>query len=81
MDKIHKVLQRLSKKERQKIEEIIQQLENKNLKDLQIKKLKGYNDVFRIRKGDIRIIYRVSETDEIFILAIERRSEKTYRNF
>ena len=81
MDKIHKALQKLSKKERQKIKEILQQLENKNLKDLQIKKLKEHNDVFRIRKGDNRIIYRVSETGEIFILAIERRSEKTYRNF
>lgn len=80
MDKIQKALQKLSGKERKRIKEVLVRLENKNFEGLQIRKLKGYSDVFRIRKGDIRIIYRTSETSEIFILATERRSEKTYRN-
>jgi len=81
MDNINKLLQKLSGKERKRIKETLEQLKNKNFKGLQTKKLKGHNDVFRVRKGDIRVIYRVSETGEIFILAVERRSEKTFRNF
>lgn len=80
MDKVDKALEKLSGKERKRIKEVLKKLENKNFEGLQIKKLKGYNNIFRVRKGDIRIIYRISETNEVFILAIERRSEKTYRD-
>lgn len=44
------------------------------------KSLKGRKDIFRVRKGDVRIIYRIQK-GEVFILAIERRSEKTYRGY
>jgi mRNA-degrading endonuclease RelE of RelBE toxin-antitoxin system len=81
MDKINKSLQKLNGKERKRIKETLEQLKNKNFKGLQTKKLKGQYDVFRVRKGGIRIIYRVSEVGEMFILAIERRSEKTYKGF
>lgn len=80
MDKIDKVLQKLSGKERKRIKEVLKRLENKNFEGLQIKKLKGYNDIFRVRKGNIRIIYRISKANDVFVLAIERRSEKTYRD-
>ena len=48
--------------------------------DENIKKLKGREDIFRVRKGNLRIIYRI-EKEEIFILTVERRSEKTYRDY
>ena len=47
---------------------------------LQVAKLKGRQDIFRVRKGRLRIIYRQSGTSTD-ILAIERRSEKTYKDF
>ena len=47
---------------------------------LQIKKLVGNTDIFRIRKGKFRIIYRKTKTDCI-IISIDRRSEATYRDF
>lgn len=77
MDKIKKALCKLTAKERGRIKEILKQLNSRHTDGLDIKKLKGRDDIFRARKGDIRIIYKVAER-EIFILAIERRSEKTY---
>lgn len=78
MDKIDKALRKLSLRERERVKEILKRLNAGNFRNLDIKKLKGRDDIFRIRKGDIRIIYRTFGK-EIFILAIERRSEKTYK--
>lgn len=78
MDKIAKALKKLSPKERELIKEILVKLKNKQLENLDCKKLKGRNDIFRIRKGQLRIIYRQDLKGNIFILAIERRSDTTY---
>ena len=79
MDKIEKFLARLSPREREALRLLLVRLSRGEYKGLDIKKLKGRSDIFRIRKGDIRIIYRVVGR-KIFILAIERRGEKTYNN-
>ena len=78
MDKIQKALEKLTGKERKKIREILTQLKKRRMNNLNIKKLKGREDVFRIRKGKIRIIYRTDIKNNIFILSIERRSDTTY---
>jgi len=78
MDKIQKALGKLTEKERKKIKEILAQLKNRQTENLNIKKLKGRDDVFRIRKGEIRIIYRTDIKNNILILSIERRSDTTY---
>ena len=78
MDKIEKALLKLTAKERKQIGKILKQLAAGNLAGLDLKKLKGRDDIFRIRKGDTRIIYQIKER-EIFVLAIERRSESTYK--
>ncbi|MDP1706694.1 MAG: type II toxin-antitoxin system RelE/ParE family toxin [bacterium] len=78
MDQIKKALRKLTDGERERIKAILLNLQSGRLADLDIKKLKGRNDIFRARKGDWRIIYR-SYGKQIFILAIERRSEKTYK--
>lgn len=78
MDKISKELEKLSPDERGKIKEILVSLESKKLAGLDIKKLKGRQDIFRARKGKLRIFFRKTESN-IFVLAIERRSENTYK--
>ena len=78
MDKIEKSLNKLSSQERQKIKEILLQVNKGNFQNLDTKKLKGRNDVFRIRKGSIRIIFR-KINNFIKILTIERRASKTYK--
>lgn len=74
MDKITKALKKLSEKERSAIKQLFVKIQQKNFQNLDLKKLKGYNNIFRVRQGRIRIIFRMEE-DNIFILAIERRSD------
>jgi len=77
MDPIEKALKKLTQKEREQVKKILAALASKKSFGLDIKKLKGRDDIFRVRKGDIRIVYQKSGS-AIFILLIERRSEKTY---
>ena len=79
MDKIKKALKRLSAKERLKVKQLLTKLKNNETKGLDIKKLKDRHDIFRLRSGDLRIIYRV-KNNQLNILSIERRNERTYKN-
>jgi len=78
MDKIEKALNKLGPKGKQKLKNILLQIERDDFRNLDLKKLKGRKDIFRIRKGDIRIIIYKTD-DSIRILSIEHRSSKTYR--
>ena len=77
VDKIQKSLNKLSEKEKNIIKELLVNLKKGKTINLDIKKLKGRDDIYRIRKGRIRIIYRIANK-KIFLLAIERRSDNTY---
>ena len=77
MDAIVKALKKLNAKERGWVKELLEKLVMGKTQGLDIKKLQGRDDIFRVRKGDIRIVYRKSASD-ISVLLIERRSEKTY---
>ena len=77
MDKIEKALDKLSSGERKKLKKIFIQIDKRDFQNLDLKKLKGRNDVFRIRKSNIRVIFRKID-NSIKILSIERRSSKTY---
>lgn len=78
-DKIKKALDRLSGKEKEQVQEILLRLINGDTKGLMLLKLKGSKDVYRVRKGKIRIIFR-KQANSIKVLLIERRSEDTYKN-
>ena len=79
MDAIQKALKKLSEKERAQVKEILGKLLANHTQGLDIKKLQGRDDIFRLRKGYIRIVYR-KNGKAIFILLIERRNEKTYNS-
>jgi mRNA-degrading endonuclease RelE of RelBE toxin-antitoxin system len=79
-DKISKELAKYTAKERKLVKDILMQLRNGDTKGLNITKLKGHTAIFRLRKGRLRIIYQQNNAS-IKILAIEKRSEKTYRGF
>lgn len=81
MDKIAKALQNLSAKERIFIKNILLKIKINSLSGFDLKKLKNCDNIFRIRKGKLRIIFKKQENGQYFILAIERRSDKTYNNF
>ncbi|MBU1045982.1 hypothetical protein KJ616_02570 [Patescibacteria group bacterium] len=80
MDKIEKVLNKLSTKERKSIKQILLQIDEGNFQKLDLKKLKTRDDIFRVRKGNIRIIFHKKD-NSIKILSIEHRTTTTYRRF
>ncbi len=77
MDKITKALRLLSAREQVLIKEVLIRIQQSDLKGYDIKKLKGHDNIFRIRRGDIRIIFLRRESG-VMILAIERRGDNTY---
>ena len=79
MDKIAKALARLTDKEKRRIKIVLDKLACDNLSELDIKRLKGRNDIFRVRAVDIRIIYRKNNRGKVYVLSIARRNEKTYK--
>lgn len=78
MPSFKKLLSKFNKEERKIIEDLIEAIISLKWNNLDVKKLKGYHNIFRVRKGDVRIIYKM-EGKIISVLAIERRSEKTYK--
>lgn len=78
MDKVDKVLKRLASKEKERIKNIIEALQSERFGNLDIKKLKGREDIFRVRSGNLRIIYQIRD-NHIFILKLGRKKENTYK--
>ena len=79
MDKIQKLLKRLTAKEYDAIFQALQNIQTGNVVSLDIKKLSGHRDIYRARIQNIRIIFLANEHGTE-ILDISRRSEKTYKN-
>jgi len=77
MDKIAKALKKLNPKEKIWVKAILLKINNNDFSNLEVKKLKGRQDIFRVRKGGIRIIYRIYKKN-VYILTIERKSDTTY---
>jgi mRNA-degrading endonuclease RelE of RelBE toxin-antitoxin system len=80
MDAIEKALKKFSEQERIWSKEIVNKIFSGDMKGLDVKKLQGRDDIFRVRKGDIRIIYQKKDK-LVFILDIGRRKEKTYLGY
>ncbi len=78
MDRIRKFLNKLSPKERITVEEIIECVLRRDLVGFDVKKLRGNQQEFRVRKGNIRIIFSM-DGNEVFVQKIERRGDTTYR--
>ncbi len=78
MDKIDKLLAKLSDKERRKIKETLTKILAGKTSDFDVKKLKNRTDIFRVRIGNLRVIYK-EEKEQISILAVSRRNENTYK--
>lgn len=57
MDKISKFLQKLRKSENLMLLKILYDIKHLNLHRYDIKMLKGYKGMYRLRKGDFRIIF------------------------
>jgi len=78
MDKVDKALKKLVPKEKERIKKIIKALQSGYFDNLDIKKLKGIEDIFRIRSGNLRIIYQIRD-NKVFILKLGYKKENTYK--
>ncbi len=79
MDKLSKLLKKLTKQERKSLQTVLTKLLSGDTASLDIKKLKGVEDIYRARIGNIRIIFRKEKRD-IRVLDISRRDDNTYRD-
>ncbi len=81
MDKIKKALKSLLVSDRKIIKDILLKIQFGNWEFLDIKKLKNNDNIFRVRKGKMRIIFKSDKNGNIKILAIEKRLDTTYNNY
>lgn len=78
MHKIDKFLARLDSSRRQKVLSVMERINKSNFLGLDVRKLKGSLDVYRVRVGSVRIKFTMN-ADGTRILAIDNRGENTYR--
>lgn len=78
MPRLKKLLSQFNKEDKAVIISLIEVIISLDWHALDVKKLKEHGNIFRVRKGKIRIIFAKDKKD-IFILAIEYRRENTYK--
>lgn len=79
MDKLKKLLLRISEHDRRELQAIIFLIMKNDLTLLSVKKVSGHQNVFRVRSGRYRVIFKKEETMPR-ILDIRLRNENTYKN-
>ncbi|MGH7196085.1 MAG: type II toxin-antitoxin system RelE family toxin [Candidatus Saccharimonadales bacterium] len=80
MDKINKALAKVPLKQRIAIDEANDAIKANKLKGLDIKKVKGSNNIYRVRVGRYRIVFQNAGEQNI-ILQVAKRDEQTYKDF
>jgi len=79
MDKIAKILQKMTAKERKALLMVLLQIKNAHSKVPGIIKLTHRKDHFRVRVGNYRIIFHISK-NTFEVIRISIRNENTYKN-
>ena len=80
-DKIRKFLKKISKKERKAISSIVSKIISRDFSGLDIKKMKGHKNLYRVRKGNIRIVFVDNNSDDPYVIFIGRRGDSDYEKF
>lgn len=80
MDKIAKALKKMVAGEKEIVKAILVKIDRLDFNSLDIKKLKGRQDIYRVRKGKIRIIYQLNDDNKVIVLTLERRNDNTYNS-
>lgn len=78
-DKIKKALAKLSAKDLEIIKLLILRIQLGDELGLNISRLKGHADLYRVKKGRLRVVYR-KNGDMFKIIKIDLRNEKTYKD-
>lgn len=80
MNKIEKLLRKIKKREQQYILLMIRQLKNDYSKVPGVKKILGHQNLFRVRIGNYRIIFKIYKDRSGEIIKLKRRDDNTYKN-
>jgi len=78
MNKIQKYLKKLPTRELTGVLEVIDQIIAGHISGLDIKKLRGFENRFRARKGKTRIIFHFDVNGTPVIDEVVRRDDNTY---
>ncbi len=76
-DKIKKFVARLNPKQREIVKLLILRLRLDDTQGLDVKQLKGHANLFRVRKGRLRIVF-YKDGANFYLVRIDFRNEKTY---
>lgn len=79
MDKLRKHLKRLSKKDQLRILKLIILIKENQLKGLDLRKIAGNRNLYRVRSGKLRVIFEKRE-DQNKIIKMDERDDQTYKN-
>lgn len=79
MHKVDKFLARLDAKLRQKVLVVLECISHGDFTALDMRKLQGSSNVYRVRLGKVRIKFNITASGTR-ILSVEFRSEDTYRD-
>lgn len=79
LDKLLKFLRKLSVKERDGLELLFMRLKAGDTVGMDIKRLVGFDNLFRLRHGRIRVIYE-NQSAKTRILKVAFRDDKTYKD-
>ena len=76
-----KILKRLSGERKNKIKDVITALKSDPIpfRNFDVAKLKGYENTYRIRIGDLRIVYEVNWDEKRILIHFIGPREKAYR--
>lgn len=77
VDKLTKFLKKRDRKTALSILDMLEQLSRGDLSNMDVKKIRGRKNVFRIRKGRIRIVF-AKRGNRIFVIRVDYRDEHTY---
>lgn len=80
MDQVSKFFRKLSRKERERVFAILEQIQSRDIRGLNIKKLSGHEYMYRVRIGRVRIMY-FDDGNSIAFLKAGFRDDNTYRDF
>jgi mRNA-degrading endonuclease RelE of RelBE toxin-antitoxin system len=80
-DKYQKFIKKLSAKEYQRVSVAVKRYSLGKLVGMNVKKMKGHDDIYRVRVGRIRIIFYNNNVVSPILLNISFRDDQTYRDF
>lgn len=79
MDKINKFLKKLRKQERNSVKLVMLQLTKNYMQVPGVKKLKGNKNLYRVRLGRVRIVFKAVGLRGK-IIKVSNRDERTYKS-